>query len=166
MALLTPDSGLLFWMLISFGIVVFVLAKYGFPIILKMVEDRKAYIEESLLMAEKARIELQQVKTEGDQIIAIARKEHQAILAEAALLKEKLIKDAREAALIEAGKVVTESRRLIHFEKEEALRDIRTQVAEISINIAEKVMRNQLNDSTEQQKMIQRLLDEISISKS
>jgi len=63
MALLTPDSGLLFWMLISFGIVVFVLAKYGFPIILKMVEDRKAYIEESLLMAEKARIELQQVKS-------------------------------------------------------------------------------------------------------
>lgn len=166
MSLLTPDSGLLFWMLLSFGIVVFVLAKYGFPVIVKMVEDRKAYIEESLLMAEKARIELQQVKAEGEQIIATARKEHQAILAEATLLKEKLIKDARTAALIEAGKVITESRQLIHFEKEEALRDIRTQVAEISINIAEKVMRNKLSENGEQHKMIDRLLDEITVSKS
>jgi F-type H+-transporting ATPase subunit b len=166
MSLLTPDSGLLFWMLLSFGIVVFVLTKYGFPVILKMVEDRKAYIEESLLMAEKARIELQVVKTEGEQILANARKEHQAILAEAALLKEKLIKDARNAAQIEANKVITESRQLIHFEKEEALRDIRNQVAEISLNIAEKVMRNKLSESGEQQKMIERLLDEVTVPKS
>lgn len=166
MALLTPDSGLLFWMLISFGIVVFVLAKFGFPIILKMVEERKAYIDESLLMAEKARIELQQVKTEGIQIIADARKEHQAILAEATQLKEKLVKDAHVLAQIEADKVVADSRRLIEHEKNEALRQIRNQVAEISVNIAEKVMRSKLDETNEQQKMIQRLLDEISISKS
>jgi len=166
MSLLTPDSGLLFWMLLSFGIVVFVLTKYGFPIILKMVEDRKAFIEESLLMAEKARIELQEVKTEGEQILANARKEHQAILAEAALLKEKLIMNARNAAQIEANKVIAESRQLIHFEKEEALRDIRNQVAEISLNIAEKIMRNKLSERGEQQKMIERLLDEVTVSKS
>jgi F-type H+-transporting ATPase subunit b len=166
MALLTPDSGLLFWMLISFGIVVFVLAKFGFPIILKMVEERKAYIEESLLMAEKARMELQQVKSEGIQIIADARKEHQAILAEATLLKDKLVKDAHVSAQIEADKVIAESRRLIEHEKNEALRQIRNQVAEISVNIAEKVMRSKLDETNEQQKMIQRLLDEISISKS
>jgi F-type H+-transporting ATPase subunit b len=166
MALLTPDSGLLFWMLISFGIVVFVLAKFGFPIILKMVEERKAYIEESLLMAETARMELQQVKNEGIQIIADARKEHQAILAEATQLKEKLVKDAHVLAQIEADKVVADSRRLIEHEKNEALRQIRNQVAEISVNIAEKVMRSKLDETNEQQKMIQRLLDEISISKS
>lgn len=166
MSLLTPDSGLLFWMLISFGIVVFVLAKFGFPVILKMVEERKAYIEESLLMAEKARMELQQVKTESNQIIADARKEHQAILAEATQLKEKLVKDAHALAQIEADKVIAESRRLIEHEKNEALRQIRSQVAEISVNIAEKVMRSKLEETNEQQKMIQRLLDEISISKS
>lgn len=166
MALLTPDSGLLFWMLISFGIVVFVLAKFGFPVILKMVEERKAYIEESLLMAETARMELQQVKNEGIQIIADARKEHQAILAEATQLKEKLVKDAHLLAQIEADKVVADSRRLIEHEKNEALRQIRNQVAEISVNIAEKVMRSKLEETNEQQKMIQRLLDEISISKS
>ncbi len=166
MALLTPDSGLLFWMLISFGIVVFVLAKFGFPIILKMVEERKAYIEESLLMAEKARTELEQVKTEGNQIIATARKEHQLILAEAAQLKEKLVKEAHVLAQVEADKVMAESRRLIEHEKNEALREIRSQVAEISVSIAEKVMRSKLDEKGEQQKMIQRLLDEINISKS
>jgi len=166
MALLTPDSGLLFWMLISFGIVVFVLAKFGFPIILKMVEERKAFIEESLLMAEKARMELHQVKTESNQIIADARKEHQAILVEANQLKEKLVKDAQGLAQVEADKIITESRRIIEHEKNEALREIRKQVAEISVDIAEKVMRSKLDNSAEQQKMIQRLLDEINISKS
>ncbi len=153
-------------MLISFGIVVFVLTKFGFPVIVKMVEERKAYIEESLLMAEKARIELQEVKTEGNQIIANARKEHQAILAEATELKVKLVNDARTLAQAEADKVIAESRRLIEFEKNEALRDIRKQVADISIDIAEKVMRSKLGEAGEQQKMIQRLLDEINISKS
>ncbi len=166
MALLTPDTGLLFWMLITFGIVVFVLAKFGFPIILKMVEERKTYIEESLLMAEKARMELQQVKAESNQIIADARKEHQAILAEATLLKEKLVKDAQNAAQIEANKVIAESRVLIEHEKNEALRQIRQQVAEISVSIAEKVMRTKMEETNEQQKMIQRLLDEISVAKS
>lgn len=166
MSLLTPDSGLLFWMLLSFGIVVFVLTKFGFPVIIKMVEERKAYIEESLLMAEKARIELQQVKAEGEQIIATARTEHKAIITEAAELKDKLVKDARVQAQVEADKVIAESRRLIEFEKEEALRSIRKQVAEISVSISEKVLRTKLVEKGEQQAMIERLLDEINVSKS
>ena len=153
-------------MLIPFLIVLFVLTKYGFPIIVKMIEERKNYIDESLLMAQKARIELQQVKAEGDQIIANARKEHQAILTEAAQLRDKLINEARTAALVEADKVITESRKLIQHEKEEALRDIRSQVAEMSVSISEKLMRAKLNENGEQQKMIERLLDEITVSKS
>jgi F-type H+-transporting ATPase subunit b len=166
MELFTPEVGLIFWMLIPFLIVLFVLTKYGFPIIVKMIEERKNYIDESLLMAQKARIELQQVKAEGDQIIANARKEHQAILTEAAQLREKLINEARSAALVEADKVITESRKLIQHEKEEALRDIRSQVAEMSVSISEKLMRSKLNENGEQQKMIERLLDEITVSKS
>jgi F-type H+-transporting ATPase subunit b len=166
MELFTPEVGLIFWMLIPFLIVLFVLTKYGFPIIVKMIEERKNYIDESLLMAQKARIELQQVKAEGDQIIANARKEHQAILTEAAQLRDKLINEARTAALVEADKVITESRKLIQHEKEEALRDIRSQVAEMSVSISEKLMRSKLNENGEQQKMIERLLDEITVSKS
>lgn len=166
MELFTPEVGLIFWMLIPFLIVLFVLTKYGFPIIVKMIEERKNYIDESLLMAQKARIELQQVKAEGDQIIANARKEHQAILTEAAQLRDKLINEARTAALVEADKVITESRKLIQHEKEEALRDIRSQIAEMSVSISEKLMRAKLNENGEQQKMIERLLDEITVSKS
>ena len=166
MELFTPEVGLIFWMLIPFLIVLFVLTKYGFPIIVKMIEERKNYIDEPLMMAQKARIELQQVKAEGDQIIANARKEHQAILTEAAQLRDKLINEARTAALVEADKVITESRKLIQHEKEEALRDIRSQVAEMSVSISEKLMRAKLNENGEQQKMIERLLDEITVSKS
>lgn len=166
MSLLLPESGLVFWMLLVFGVVVFVLVKFGFPVILKMVEDRKLYIEESITMAEKARVELKQVKTEGEQIIANARKEHQAILADAALLREKLVNEARVKALSEAEKVIEESRLLIQHEKETAIKEIRNQVAELSIDIAEKLIGQQLSKSTEQEKMIQRLLDEIEVPKS
>ncbi len=166
MSLLIPDSGLLFWMLLVFGVVVFVLAKYGFPVILKMVDERKAYIDESLLMAEKARLELENVKTEGLQILENARKEHTAIMNEAAALKESLIKDAKFKALQEANKMIEEARVQIGSEKEEAIRDIRRQVAALSVDVAEKVLRNKLVDTDAQVGMIDRLLDEINISKS
>ena len=166
MSLLIPDSGLLFWMLLVFGVVVFVLAKYGFPVIIKMVDERKAYIDESLMMAEKARHELENVKNEGVQILENARKEHTAIMNEAAALRESLIKDAKFKALQEANKMIEEARVQIGSEKEEAIRDIRRQVATLSIDVAEKVLRSKLEDKNAQVDMIDRLLDEINISKS
>ena len=166
MALLLPDSGLLFWMLLSFGIIVFILAKFGFPVIVKMVEDRKAYIDESLLSAQKAYDDLAKVKDESLLILDNARKEHIKILNEASQSKEMLIKDAKEKASIEASKLISEARKQILLEKEDAIRDIRRQVAELSVDIAEKVIRGQLEKKTEQMDMINRLLDEINVSKS
>jgi len=166
MSLLTPDSGLLFWMLISFGIVVFILAKFGFPVILKMVEERKNYIEESLLMAEKARTELDNVKNDAEKLIEQARLEHQEILNNASKLKEALIQDAKTKALIEADKIIENARIQIQSEKENAIREIRHQVADLSVDIAEKVLRNKLKKDDEQLNMIQLLVDEINIPKS
>ena len=166
MALLLPESGLLFWMLLSFGIIVFILAKFGFPVIVKMVEDRKAYIDESLLSAQKAYDDLAKVKDESLLILDNARKEHVKILNEASQSKEMLIKDAKEKASIEASKLIAEARKQILLEKEDAIRDIRRQVAELSVDIAEKVIRGQLEKKTEQMDMINRLLDEINVSKS
>jgi len=166
MALLLPDSGLLFWMLLSFGIIVFILAIFGFPVIIKMVEDRKAYIDESLLSAQKAYDDLAKVKDESLLILDNARKEHIKILNEASQSKEMLIKDAKEKASIEASKLIAEARKQILLEKEDAIRDIRRQVAELSVDIAEKVIRGQLEKKTEQMDMINRLLDEINVSKS
>ena len=166
MSLLTPDSGLLFWMLISFGIVVFVLAKFGFPIILKMVEERTNFIEESLLKAEKARTELDSVKAEAELILEKARNEHQQIMNEASQLREALIQEAKTKAIGEADKIIENARLQIQSEKEVAIRDIRKQVAGLSVDIAEKVLRNKLDNKEEQLGMIQRLIDEMNISKS
>ena len=166
MSLLTPDSGLLFWMLISFGIVVFVLAKFGFPIILKMVEERTNFIEESLLKAEKARTELDSVKAEAELILEKARNEHQQIMNEASQLREALIQEARTKAIGEADKIIENARLQIQHEKEAAIRDIRKQVAGLSVDIAEKVLRSKLEKKEEQLDMIQRLIDEMNISKS
>lgn len=166
MSLLTPDSGLLFWMLISFGIVVFVLAKFGFPIILKMVEERKEFIEDALLKAEKARTELDSVKAEAELILDKARKEHQQIMNEASQLREVLIQEAKTKAIGEADKIIENARLQIQNEKDDAIRDIRKQVAGLSVDIAEKVLRNKLDKKEEQFGMIQRLIDEMNISKS
>jgi len=166
MALLLPESGLLFWMLISFGIVVFILAKFGFPVIIKMVESRKTYIDESLLIAKQTYEQMAVVKAQGETIVDNARKEQVKIMNEAAQMRDQLVKDAKEKAGIEAAKLVEEARKQILIEKEDAIRDIRRQVAELSVDIAEKVIRGQLDNKDEQMGMINRLLDEINISKS
>lgn len=166
MALLLPESGLLFWMLLSFGIVVFILTKFGFPIIIKMVEDRKTYIDESLLIAKQTYEQMEVVKAQGEAIVDTARQEQVKILKEAAQTRDFLIKEAKEKAGVEAAKLVDEARKQILAEKEDAIRDIRRQVAELSVDIAEKVIRGQLNKKEDQMVMIDRLLDEINISKS
>jgi F-type H+-transporting ATPase subunit b len=166
MSLLLPDSGLLFWMLLSFGIVSFILVKYGFPVIIKMVESRKTYIDESLQLAKQAYEQMAKVKAQGEVIVDNARKEQVKIMNDAAQMRDQLIKDAKDKAGIEAVKLIEEARVQIQSEKEAAIRDIRRQVAELSVDIAEKVLRGQLDKKGEQMAMIDRLLDEINISKS
>ena len=94
MSLLVPDSGLLFWMLLSFGIVFFVLAKYGFPVIVKMVNERKEYIDRSLVVAKEANEQLANLKAEGETIMAKAHEEQARILNEAAATRDRIIKEA------------------------------------------------------------------------
>lgn len=166
MSLLTPEPGLLFWMLISFGITVFVLAKFGFPAILKSVEKRKNYIEESLLAARKAHEELAGIKETGEAILAQARKEQADILKEAARKRETMIEKAQKEARIESEKLIASARRQILAEKEEALRSIRNEAAALSLALAEKILREKLGTEQEQKSMIERLFNEIDISRS
>ncbi len=166
MNILMPDSGLLFWMTISFGIVVLILVKFGFPVILKMLAERKYYIDESLLMADKARSELDLVKADGELIIENAKKEYKKIMNDAAKLKLSLIEDAKVKANIETQKLIEEARVQILHEKNDAIRDIRKQVAFLSVDIAEKVLRDKLNQKTEQQALLNRLIDDITFTKS
>ena len=161
MGLLTPDPGLLIWMLITFGVVFFILAKYGFPVVIKMVDERKAYIDNSLKAAREANEQLANVKQESEKVLAQAREEQGHILSEAAATRDRIIKDAQERAQREGQRLMDEVKKQIETEKESAIRDIRRQVAVLSVGIAEKIMRNKLADEKEQTELIDRMLDEM-----
>jgi F-type H+-transporting ATPase subunit b len=148
-------------MVIAFGVVFVILAKYGFPVIVKMVEDRKAYIDQSLEVAREANVKLADLKAEGEAIVAAANKEQGRILKEAMAEREKIIHQAREAAEKTAQKELAALKEQIQREKEEAIRDIRRQVAALSVDIAEKVLRKSLADKEAQMGMIDRMLDEV-----
>jgi len=164
--LLQPDVGLLFWMLLAFGVVFFVLAKYGFPIITKMVEERNAYIEKSLDAAKEANKQLAAIKEESEAILASAREEQVKILKDAESTRTRIVNEAKEAAKAEGQKELAELRKQMQLEKEDVIKDIRRQVATLSVDIAEKVIRTNLDSSKEQTAMIDRLIDESMVSKS
>ncbi len=161
MSLLLPDSGLLFWMLLSFGIVFFVLAKYGFPVIIKMVEDRKKYIDSSIEKAREANQQLSKLKADTEALVAEAHKEQRRILKEAMEEREKIINDARKQAEALTRKELEAAKERIRAEKDEAIRQIRRQVAVLAVDISEKVIRKNLEGKDEQMEMIDNMLDEI-----
>ena len=164
MSLLTPDSGLLFWMIVSFGIVFVILSKYGFPVIIKAVEQRKAYIDNSLETARQANEQLANIQAEGARILAEAKEKQNAILKEAFAEKEQIIDEAHRKAAAETRLQVEEAARRIREEK--AIREVRSEIADLSIAIAEKVMKEKISRDKEQQQIIDRLLDEVSFCKS
>lgn len=164
--LLLPESGLLFWMLLTFGIVFFVLAKFGFPIITKMVEERKDYIQNSLDAAQKANEQLANIEKKCEELLSSAKSDQVKILKDAADTRDRIINEAREQAKIEGSKELELIRVQIQAEKEQAIRDIRRQVGELSVEVAEKILRTRLNNPTEQMAIIDRLVDEAMVSKS
>ena len=162
MGLLTPDPGLIFWMIIIFGVVFFLLAKYGFPVIIQMVDDRKAYIDNSLKAAREANEKLANIQAESERILAKAQEEQSRILSEAATTRDRIINEARERARAEGDRMMAEIKKQVETEKECAIRDIRRQVAVLSVGVAEKVMRAKLTDDKAQTELIDRLLDEVN----
>ena len=165
MELLTPDFGTFFWMLVSFIIVLAILAKFGFPALVNMVNERKQYIDDSLKSAREANEKLSHIKEESESILVEARKEQARILKEAMETRTQIVNAAKDKAKAEGGRLLEEARKQIQKEKEDAIRDIRKQVAELSVEVAEKVLRKQLSSEMEQNGMIERMLDEVSDSK-
>ena len=162
MSLITPDFGLLFWMTLIFGIVFFVLAKFGFPAITGMVEKRSGKIEDSLRKAHEAEKKLASIAREQERLLEEARLEQSRILKEASEAREKIISTAREEASREAEKIFNTAKTQIAAERESAIRDIRHQVSLISLELAEKVIRKKLEDGNEQLALLDRMVDEAS----
>lgn len=160
-SILTPDLGLLFWMLLAFLVVFFVLSKYGFPAIINMVNQRKEYIDESLQKAHEANERLANVKQESTQILQEAREKQTQILREAAETRDNIIDQAQTTARQENARLLEEGRAEIAAERSNLVKNMRSQVAELSVQIAEKVLREQLSLGDSQMAMIDKLLDEI-----
>lgn len=161
MSLITPDFGLIVWMTLIFGIVFFVLAKWGFPVITGSVEKRAARINDSIKAAREAEERLRGLAEERSRMIEETRREQSRILKEAAASRDSIIEQAKEQARKEASVVLEQARVRIAAEKESALRDVRKEVALLSVGIADKVLKKTLSDSSEQSAFAGRLVDEV-----
>lgn len=161
MSLLTPEIGLLFWMIVAFAVVFFVLAKFGFPIITQMVDERKKYIDKSLEAARQANEKLAKIQEESAAMLKQAQEKQSQILADAMEMRKQIVEKAQTEATTAGQKILVEARQQIQAEKEDAIRDIRRQVGELSVQVAEKVLRQTLSTDKEQMAMIDRMLDEL-----
>ena len=165
MSLITPDFGLFFWMTVVFLVVLFILWKWGFPVIVKMVDERKAFIDESLKKAHEANERLANIQKEGESILQEARAKQAQILKEAAETRDAIVEKAQDKAKAEGARLLVEARAAIEQEKKAAIADIRQHVATLSVEIAEKVLRQNLKDDKAQMDLIDRMLDEVSTDK-
>ena len=163
MDLLIPSTGLLFWMTITFLVVLGLLWKFGFPVIIKMVNERKKFIDESLEKAHDANQKLANIKDEGEKLLQDAREKQAQILKEAVATRDAIVSQAQDKAKAEGAKILSEAKAEIETEKQNAIRDIRSQVAELSVMIAGKVLRQDPSDNKQQMDMIDRLLDEVAV---
>lgn len=161
MSLLTPDIGLLFWMMLSFLIVFGMLAKFGFPIITRMVDKRRAHIEEGVEAARQANEKLAGVEKEVERILDEAQKKHSEIVAAAMADRERIVESARQRADTLVAERMDAALSQIEIEKQKALGELRSTVATLSMDVAEKVLREKMSHSPSQEAYIQRLLDEV-----
>jgi F-type H+-transporting ATPase subunit b len=160
MSLLVPDTGLLFWMALSFGVVLFVLVKFGFPIITKAVEKRSTYIADSLEAARKAEGQLASMSQQAEAIIAKAQSERNVILNEAQEAKNMIVSKAKEDAEADARRRFNKALEDIESSKKKAFTELQKDVAAISVKIAEKIIGEQLKNDQQQQALINKLLAE------
>lgn len=164
-AILTPDLGLLFWMFLAFLVVFLILAKYGFPAIIGMVEERKQYIDESLQKAHEANEKLATITAESDRMLTEARERSAQIVKEAAATRDNIVAAAQDKAREESSRIIAEAKQQIDAEKQAALQEIRGEVAKLSISVAEKILRKELSDDNAQMQYVNKLLDEVSVGK-
>ena len=164
MDLITPEIGLFFWQTIVFLVLLFLMAKFAWRPILNSVRDREQSINDALASAENARKEMQNLKSDNEQLMKEARAERDAILKEARELKEKTIASAAEEAKLKADRIVADAQKSIELEKQSALAELKNQVAELSVEIAEKVVRKELSSKNEQRQMIEKMLSDAKLN--
>jgi F-type H+-transporting ATPase subunit b len=163
MELVTPELGLVFWTTLSFLILLFLLGKFAWKPILSAINEREVNIENALMKAEAAKEEMARLTSENESLLRDARAERDVILQEARKLKDKIVSDAREAAQQEGAKMIENARLEINMQKALAIADVKNQVATLSLEIAEKVLRKQFEDASKQDALVTELLKEVKL---
>lgn len=164
MNLILPSVGLIFWMSITFLIVFFLLRKMAWKPILGALKDREKSIQDALDSAERAKEEMAALKSSNEAILLEARNERDKLLKEARETKESIIGEAKAAAQKEADKIMQNARENIQGEKAAAMDELKNQVAKLSIEIAEKIIRTELSSDEKQKALVNTLLDEVNLN--
>ena len=164
MDLITPELGLIFWTTLSFLVLLFILGKFAWKPILNAVNDREDSIKDALQEAEKARLEMQNLKSDNEKILKEARTERDAMIKDARHIKDSMISEAKEEAKAQATKLIEQAKTTIQNEKLAAITDLKNQVADLSIDIAEKVMKNELSNKDKQVELVEKMLGDIELN--
>lgn len=164
MGLVLPEYGLLFWMLLTFLIVLYILKKFAWKPILNSLKEREDSIGDALKSAEKAREEMEKLQADNEKILAEARQERDSLLKDARDVKQKMIEEAKEKASQEADKMIDSARQAIENEKSAAIEDMKKSIASMSIQIAEKILKKQLEDPKQQQAIIDQYIKDIKLN--
>ncbi len=164
MDLLTPNPGLFLWNLLAFLILYFILKKTAWKPILKSLKEREDGIADSLATAEKVKAEMAQMKSENEALLAKAREERAALLKEAREAKDKIINEAKEQAKVEYSKIISDAHAAIEQQKMAALTDVKNQVGNLVVEVAEKILRRELANKGEQENYIRQLSNEVKLN--
>ena len=164
MDLVTPGIGLIFWSTLIFIILLVLLKKFAWSPILGAVKTREESIQNALLSAEQAKKDMQNLQADNERILKEARAEREAMLKEAREIKDKMISDSKDQAKAEGDKMIKQAQSAIESEKKAAMADIKSQVAELSVEIAEKLLREELSNKKEQQKLVDKLLGDVNLN--
>jgi len=164
MELVKVDIGLLFWMTLTFGTVLFILGKFAWKPIMKMLHEREDSIDKALHAAEEAKKEMLKLKAGNEQLLAEAKEERDLLLRDARKVRESIIEEARLKANEEANRIIENARESIQYEKLAAINELKNQIASISIDIAEKLIGEELSDKQKQHELTERLLKDVKIS--
>jgi F-type H+-transporting ATPase subunit b len=163
-ALTTPGIGLIFWTTIVFLLLVFILGKYAWKPILNAVKTRELGIEEALSSAEKAKKEMQELKAGNEKILNEARAERDALLKEARDMKDAIVNEAKTKATKEGERIMAAAREQITNEKNAAITELKNQVASLSIEIAEKILRSELSSDDKQKALVNNLMKDVNLN--
>jgi len=164
MELVKPSIGLIFWMVVSFSIILFLLKKFAWKPILGMIKEREQSIENALASAEKAKEEMKLLQSSNERILAEARSERDAMLKDAREIREKMIADAKGLANKEGDRMLATARENIQNEKNAAISELKNQVATLSIEIAEKILKSELSSDEKQKTLVNTLLKDVNLN--